>query len=277
MRGAPLTLTLATFAIMAFAGNSLLARAALADGAIEAGAYSAIRLAAGAIVLLPLIGTRPGLKDAPGAVSLAIYVAGFSLAYLSLGAGVGALILFACVQATIIAAGYFRGESLSMPGWLGLMLASAGLFVLLAPGGEETNFTAAALMAVAGIAWGTYTLIGRSSGDATGSTARNFLLATPLVLPMLWFDSGMPSWHGVLLALTSGAVTSGLGYVLWYKVTPRLGLGTVATVQLATPVMAALGAAALLSEPLTLRLAVGAAAIIGGIVLTLLKPGKTAG
>ncbi|MBD2842958.1 DMT family transporter [Erythrobacter rubeus] len=272
MRGAGLTLILATFAIIAFAGNSLLARAALADGAIEAGAYSAIRLAAGALVLLPVIGARPSMKDAPGAASLAIYVAGFSLAYLSLGAAIGALILFACVQATIIAAGYVRGERLSVPGWLGLVLASGGLVTLLAPGGEMTGFAPAALMAVAGIAWGAYTLIGRSKGDATGRTARNFLLATPLVLPMLWFDSGVPSWHGVMLATISGALTSGLGYVLWYKVTPRLGLGTVATVQLATPVVAALGAAAFLSEPLTLRLALGGAAIIGGIVLTLVKP-----
>lgn len=266
-----ITFTLAALAILAFAGNSLLARAALADGAIEAGAYSAIRLAAGAIVLLPVLGARPTKADLPGALSLAVYVGGFSLAYLSLAAGTGALILFACVQATIIAVGTARGEALSPLGWAGLALAMGGLVALLAPGSEAVPPVSALLMAVAGIAWGAYTLIGRSSPDATGSTARNFLLATPLVVPMLLFDIAMPSLQGVLLAVISGAVTSGLGYVLWYKVTPRLGLGTVASVQLATPVMAAFGGVLLLSEPLGWRLLAGGALIIVGIVLTLIK------
>nr|WP_281501247.1 EamA family transporter [Erythrobacter sp. F6033] len=129
-------------------------------------------------------------------------------------------------------------------------------------------------MAVAGVAWGVYTIIGRNGGDPAGSTARNFLLAAPLVLPMLWFDSGMPSWHGVMLAVIAGAATSGMGYVIWYKVTPRFGLGTVASVQLATPVVAAAGGVLLLSEPLDWRLVAGGGLILGGIVLTILKPAK---
>ena len=276
MRGAALTLCLAAFAILAFAGNSLIARAALADGAIEAGAFSAIRLAAGALVLLPFLGRRPSMKDAPGAISLAVYVAGFSLAYLSLGAATGALILFACVQATIIAIGYARGETLSLLGWSGLALAMGGLITLLSPGGEAVAVGAAALMAIAGIAWGAYTVIGRSSGDPAGSTARNFLLAAPVVLPMLLLDSGLPSWHGAMLAVVAGAVTSGMGYVIWYKVTPRLSLATVASVQLATPVVAAIGGVFLLSESASWQLIAGGGLIVGGIILTILKPAQSA-
>lgn len=271
MRGSVITFALASIAILAFAGNSLLARAALADGAIEAGAFSAIRLAAGAIVLLPLIGVRPSIKDAPGALSLAAYVAGFSLAYLSIGAGVGALILFTCVQATIIGIGYWRGETLRLLGWMGIALAMAGLIYLLAPGGDPVNLGAAVMMGFAGVAWGFYTVIGRGSGDPVGNTARNFLLATPLVLPMLWFDSALPSWYGVLLAVIAGTVTSAMGYVIWYKVTPRLGLATVASVQLATPVVAAAGGVLLLSEPLDVRLMIGGALIVAGILLTFVK------
>lgn len=263
------TSLLAGVAILAFAGNSLLARAALADGAIEAGAFSAIRLASGALVLLPVLGRRPGLADIPGALSLAVYVAGFSLAYLVLGAATGALILFACVQASIIAFGAVRGERLALTGWLGMAVAMAGLVVLLAPGGEAVDPGAAGLMAVAGIAWGAYTIIGRASSDASGSTARNFLLATPLVLPMLLLDSGSPSWTGVLLAVIAGALTSGIGYVVWYKVAPRLGLGTVASVQLATPAVAAAGGILLLSEPFGWRLMAGGVLILGGIVITM--------
>lgn len=278
MRSAITTLALASVAIMAFAGNSLLARAALADGAISAGAFSAIRLTAGALVLLPMVGRRPVAGDWPGAIALAVYVAGFSFAYLSLGAGTGALILFAAVQATILLVGTVRGEALSLAGLTGLGLAMAGLVILLAPGGEGVDPLAAGLMAVAGAAWGSYTLIGRGGGDATGRTARSFLLAAPLMLPLLWWDSAMgaapvlPTRAGVLLAAVSGALTSGLGYVVWYKVIPRLGLATVASVQLATPVVAALGGAALLSEPLGWRLLGGGALILVGIVLTLPKP-----
>ncbi|MDP5104497.1 MAG: EamA family transporter, partial [Erythrobacter sp.] len=141
------TLLLGVVAITAFAGNSLLARAALGDGAIGAGAYSVIRLAAGAAVLLPVIGRRPVLSDWPGALSLAVYIGGFSLAYLSLGAGTGALILFACVQATILAVGHVRGDTLTLPGWAGLAVATSGLIVLLAPDGEAVDPGAALLMA----------------------------------------------------------------------------------------------------------------------------------
>ena len=276
MRNSATTLALVVLAILAFAGNSLLARAALADGAIDAGAFSAIRLASGSLVLFWLTGARPRRKDVPGAVSLAVYVGGFSLAYLSLGAGAGALILFACVQVTIIAIGYWNGEGLSRAGWIGLALAMLGLTILLLPGQLAVAVWPAMLMALAGIAWGVYTVIGRGSGAAKESTTRNFLLATPMVLPMLLLDSFIPSWQGVGLAIVAGALTSGLGYVVWYTVAPKLRLGTVASVQLATPVVAALGGVLLLSEPFDLRMAAGAGLILAGIVLTMIKPRASA-
>jgi len=272
-------LALSALAIIAFAGNSLLARAALADGAIEAGAFSVIRLASGALILLPLMGRKPSWSDMPAALALAIYVAGFSLAYLSLDAGIGALILFACVQATIVSIGYARGDRLSALGWSGLAMAFAGLLTLLAPGfvsgAQPIALASAGLMALAGMAWGAYTVMGRGTDDAAGSTARNFLIASVLVLPMLALDESQPSTDGIILAIVAGALTSGLGYVVWYKVAPQLSLGTVASAQLATPVVAALGGALLLAEPLGWRLLLGGALILGGIVLTLRKARAT--
>lgn len=264
---------MAVAAIVAFAANSLFARAALADGAMGAGAYSAVRLAAGALVLLPVLvrtqGWTWGRADLAGATALAVYVGGFSLAYISLGAASGALILFACVQATILLIGTMRGDAPAFRGWLGMVLAMAGVAYLLAPGAGSVEIVPAILMAGAGIAWGVYTLLGRGAGDPAGRTARNFLLATPMVLPMLLLDSDWPSGFGILMAVLSGALTSGLGYVVWYAVAPRLGLATVAVVQLATPVVAALGGAVLLAEPLSLTVAIASALILGGIVLTL--------
>lgn len=273
-------IVLAALAITAFAGNSLLARAALADGAIDAGAYSAIRLASGALILLPFLSARPSRADLPGALALAAYVVGFSLAYLELGAGLGALILFGFVQATIILFGLFKGETIGARGGLGIVLALAGLVWVLEPwratSSEAATLLPSLLMAAAGMAWGAYTLIGRGSaqrpGGAMGSTARYFLIASFLVAPMLAWDSAWPSWQGVLLAVTSGTITSALGYVVWYKVAPQLGLATVACVQLATPVAAALGGVAFLAETLTLQVIAGGGLILLGIVLTLRKP-----
>lgn len=273
---------LAALAICAFAGNSLLARAALADGAIEAGAYSAIRLASGAIILLPFLGARPSRSDLPGAIALAAYVAGFSLAYLELEAGLGAMILFGSVQASILLYGLLRGEQVGVLNGLGIALALAGLLWVLAPweaaSEGTTSLLPSVLMAVAGIAWGTYTLIGRRStdrpGGASGSTARYFLIASLLVAPMLAWDSALPSLQGAILAVISGTITSAIGYVIWYRVAPDLGFTTVACVQLATPVVAALGGALLLAEALTLQVIGGGALILIGIVLTLKKPGS---
>jgi len=268
----PLSLMLlAALAILAFAGNSLIARAALADGAIEAGAFSAIRLAAGALVLLPFLRSRPGLSDVKGAVSLFVYIIGFSFAYLTLSAATGALILFGCVQASVMAIGILQGDRPGARGWLGLLIALSGLGWLFLPGSEGAALAPALMMAIAGIAWGAYTIIGRGGHDPAGNTAANFLLAAPFAVPFVLLDSAMPSAWGVGLAIASGAITSGLGYVIWYRVAPQLTLATAATAQLATPVVAALGGALLLAEPLTLDIAIAGGLILGGIVLTLRK------
>lgn len=262
---------LAALAILAFAGNSLLARAALADGAIEAGAFSVIRLVAGALILLPFLKTKPRLSDVRGAAALLVYVVGFSFAYLTLSAATGALILFGCVQASVIAIGIAQGSRLNWAGWAGLIIALAGLAWLFLPGTEAAAPLPAAMMAIAGVAWGVYTIIGRGGRDPARNTAANFLLAAPLALPLILLDDALPSLWGASLAVIAGALTSGLGYVIWYRVAPRLKLATAATVQLATPVVAALGGAAILSEPLTLDLAIAGGLIIGGIVLTIRK------
>ncbi|WP_379553470.1 EamA family transporter [Qipengyuania sp. DGS5-3] len=266
----PLSLALLTgLAILAFAGNSLLARAALADGAIEAGAFSAIRLTAGALILLPFLKSRPRVSDIKGAASLLIYIVCFSFAYLTLSAATGALILFGCVQASVMAIGIVQGDRPSARGWLGLLIALSGLGWLFLPGSQGAAIIPAATMALAGIAWGVYTIVGRGGRDPARNTAANFLLAAPFALPLVLLDSGPPSAWGVGLAIASGAVTSGLGYVIWYRVAPELTLATTATAQLATPVVAALGGALLLAEPLTLDIVIAGGLILGGILLTL--------
>lgn len=280
---------LAVIAIVAFAGNSVIARYALADGAIAPGAYSLIRLAAGALVLLPLVlagrkrrrqGTRKGswAGGLIGGAALFAYVATFSWAYVVLPAAAGALILFASVQATVMLTGMVRGEKVRRLGLAGLALSSCGLVVLLAPGlaaasmaehAAEGWFGAALLMAASGIAWGAYTMIGRKAGAAGLHTGRSFLVGSVLALPLVLLDQTIPSISGALLAALSGAVTSGLGYVVWNKVSPALGLATLATVQLATPLVAAVGGVALLGEQITPELLGAGALILFGIVLTL--------
>lgn len=263
------TIGLAVLAIIAFAGNSLLARAALADGAIEPGAYSLIRLASGALVLLPFVKRAPRLADLPGAVALFAYVAFFSWAYLALPAAAGALVLFACVQATVMALGAARGERPGGAGLAGMALAMAGLAVLLLPATSATPALPALSMGVAGIAWGAFTMIGRRAAAAAQFTARSFVLGAVFAVPLLLFDGSMPSLPGVLLAVASGAITSGAGYVVWNRVSPSLGLATVATVQLATPPAAALGGVLFLNEAVTAKLLLAGAMIVGGILLTL--------
>lgn len=276
MRPAVLLL-LAVLAIAAFAGNSLLARGAIGSGAIDAGGFTLLRLASGAMVLVPFL-KRGGMgrADWPGGLSLFVYAACFSFAYIALPAGTGALVLFACVQATIMFVGVARGERLGVAALAGLVLALAGVAWLLAPAASvPEDALAALLMAIAGAAWGIYTLLGRGEGDPARRTAANFAWATPLAIVLyLVVDPsalGSATWSGIGLAVAAGAITSGLGYVVWYAVAPRLGLATVATVQLATPVAAALIAAVTLAEPLTLRLGIAALLIVGGIVLTLRK------
>jgi drug/metabolite transporter (DMT)-like permease len=269
--GAPTsqTLALTAVAMLAFAGNSLLCRLALQHSGIDPASFTSVRLTSGAVVLWALLrwrGQRPA-GDWGSAAALFVYAAAFSFAYLSLSAGTGALLLFGAVQATMLGWGLWRGQRLGWGQTAGLMLALGGLVALLLPGVTAPPAVGALLMLAAGVAWGVYSLRGRGAGDPTAVTAGNFVRASALAVPLAL--AALP-WArvdvaGLLWALCSGAVTSGLGYAIWYTALKGLQPTSSASVQLSVPVLTALGGVALLSEPLTLRLALCSAAILGGI------------
>jgi len=266
------TAALAATALVAFAANSVLARLALGTGAIDPASYSTIRLASGALTLLALAGGQIG-GSWPSAALLFLYAAPFSFAYVRLTTGTGALILFGAVQATMIAAGLGAGERPHAREWTGLAVALAGLVWLVFPGLGAPPFVAAALMAVAGIAWGVYSIRGRSGGTPLLATAGNFLRAAPLALALSAVSRPTThlTTHGALLAVASGAVASGLGYAVWYTALPRLTATRAATIQLAVPVLAAFAGVAVLGEGVSVRLLGSAVLILGGVGFTLKK------
>ena len=277
MRSLTKTLALTGVALMAFAGNSLLTRAALGPREIDAASFLLIRLASGAVILWAILRWLP---PNPGAARkgdwlagalLALYGVAFSVAYLLVSAGTGALILFGAVQVTMLAAGLRAGERLSALAWLGLAVAVAGVVWLVAPGVTAPSPAGAVLMAVAGAAWGFYSLRGRGVIDPLRATAGNFAHAIPfaLVVGVLLAPGIRGTWHGVSLAIVCGAITSGLGYVVWFEALKGLDAARAATVQLAVPALAAAGGALFLAEPVTLRLALCSAAVLGGIALVL--------
>ena len=209
--------------------------------------------------------------DWPSALALFVYAAGFSMAYVSLSAATGALLLFGVVQTTMIGWGLWRGERLRPLQWLGLATASAGLVALLLPGLATPSLRSAALMAAAGVAWAVYSLRGRTARDATAVTAGNFLRAAPLALALsllLWPQARWDS-SGAALALASGALASGLGYAVWYTALRGLSATRAAVVQLAVPALAAAGGALLLGEPLTAPLLLASIAVLGGVALVI--------
>lgn len=271
-------LFLTALALVGFAGNSLLCRLALAGREIDAASFTAIRIASGAIVLAALALPRGGGAHRAGswgsAAALFVYAAPFSFAYLELGAGIGALILFGAVQTTMLAVAIARGERPRPRVWLGLAIALGGLIGLAAPGATAPDPLAAALMAAAGIAWGAYSLRGRgAAGDPLVATAGNFVRAAPLGLVLVaiaaMIDPLSASGRGVALAIASGALASGVGYSLWYAALRGLAATEAAVVQLLTPVLAAAGGVVLLGESVSARLALAAAAILGGVALAL--------
>lgn len=270
---------LAALVMSAFAANSLLNRAAVGGGLIEALPFSLLRVAAGALVLGLMARGRPGPGNLMPALWLATYLIGFSLAYQELDSGVGALLLFATVQVTMLAGARLGGEPLPPRRLVGAALALTGLGALLLPGtGAVPALGPALLMTVAGIGWGLYSLAGRTAHDPLRASAANFLLATPLValatLP-LGLDLGRPTMAGIALALISGAVTSGLAYALWYAILPHLGAARAAVAQLSVPVLAIAAGAILLAEPLTLPAALAAAVVLIGVALASL-PSRSA-
>jgi drug/metabolite transporter (DMT)-like permease len=267
---------LTAVAMLAFAANSLLCRLALQQGSIDPASFATIRLVAGAMTLALIAAWRPppavpGKPDWFSAAMLFAYVAFFSFAYVTLPAGTGALILFGAVQLTMFSAGLRAGERFGAGAWSGLALAVAGLIYLVLPGVAAPSPVGTLLMAIAGVAWGVYSLRGRRAGDPLSATAGNFARAVPfaLVLGALFLANARASAAGIALAVVSGTVTSGIGYVVWYAALSRLSAMRAAAVQLSVPLIAALGGVAFLSEAFTPRLAFACGAILGGIALVL--------
>lgn len=268
-------LVLTVLALLAFAGNSLLCRAALAHTPIDAASFTTIRLAAGALTLWLLVqltrSEATGRGSWPSALALFAYAGAFSFAYISLSTGTGALLLFGSVQASMIGWGLVKGERFLPLQLAGLLLALAGLVGLLLPGLSAPPLGGALLMIAAGVAWGVYSLRGKGAGDPLRVTAGNFVRTVPVALFMslLFLNSAQVDMAGALYAIASGAITSGIGYAIWYTVLPQLKATSAATLQLGVPVIAALGGIALLGEPLTLRLLLASVAILGGIALVI--------
>ena len=270
-------IALTSLAMTAFAGNSLLCRAALNHTRIDAASFTTIRLISGALMLGLIVSMRRGTPTGRGnwlsAFALFSYAAGFSFAYVSLPAATGALLLFGAVQATMIGYGVWTGERLLKLQLVGLMLAFAGVVVLLLPGLAAPPLSGAVLMLGAGVAWGVYSLRGKSAGDPTRVTAGNFLRAVPIAaaLNVLVLNGASVDTAGFWYAVASGALASGIGYAIWYTALPALQATHAATVQLSVPVIAALGGIVFLGEPITPRLLLASAAILGGIALVILE------
>ncbi len=261
-------------ALVGFAANSLLCRMALGPRSIDAWSFTAVRLGGGALALQLLAASASGERRTRGgslgsALALFGYAAAFSLAYLRLSTGIGALVLFGAVQATMIGWSIARGARPSALEWTGLALALSGLAFLALPGASVSDPTGLLLMALAGVAWGAYSLRGRGNRAPLASTADNFARSVPLALAGLVLGLLLGPLHltlrGALLALASGALASGLGYSLWYLALPGLTATRAALVQLTVPVLAAAGGILVLGERLTLRLVLAALLILGGV------------
>lgn len=280
---------LTALTMLAFAANSVLNRWAVGQGWIGPAGFAVIRLVSGAATLALILGVRLALKRAVvwpqgwptlfGVGGLILYLLGFSLAYRNLDAGTGALVLFGSVQVTMFAGALLVREPVPLRRWLGSGVALAGLYLLAAPTLEVAHIGSAMLMmAAAGLGWGAYSLAGRGQKDAQTATAVNFVLAVPVMILLYRFglgwvdvmltDDETPNLaRGLALAVVSGAITSGLGYALWYAVLPQLGAARAAVAQLTVPVIAALGGAVLLAEPPGLRFWGAAALVLGGVAL----------
>ncbi|HYD73718.1 MAG TPA: DMT family transporter [Candidatus Binatia bacterium] len=270
------TILLTAVAMVAFAANSLLCRLALGAHEIDAASFTTIRVVSGVITLVLISFAQKRLPSRSNAnwrsaLALFAYMVFFSFAYISLGAANGALILFGAVQLTMFAAALSAGERFPVLSWSGLAVAVAGLVYLVSPGLSAPDPLGAALMAVAGIAWGFYSLLGRGAPDPLAATTMNFIYCAPLVVIVSLFSLSQIDLSpiGIAYAIVSGAIASGCGYVIWYAALRGLTAGRAATVQLSVPVIAAIGAAILLSEPITLRLVLASAATLGGVALVL--------
>lgn len=269
--------------LIAFAANSVLNRAALAVGGLDAMTLAVIRLGSGAFALAALcliLQKRIPFRDPlriGGTIGLAVYILGFSLAHQTLDAGLGALILFGTVQLTMFIGALILREPVPMARWIGAALAFGGLAWLLWPTGEiAISLPHAALMVLGGAGWGIYSLVGRAVPEPIGASAANFVICAGLFV-LLWIalpaDSRNPvTQTGLVLGILSGAVTSGMGYALWYSILPRLGASIAAVAQLTVPLIAMAGGMVFLGEALTLRFVIASALVLGGIALSIFIP-----
>lgn len=277
------TAALTAAALVGFAANSVLCRLALRGAEIDAASYTALRLVSGAVVLAALAWPRSSAsRTMPrgrwgSALALFVYAAPFSFAYVRIHTGVGALVLFGCVQTTMLAWAIARGERPRPIVWLGLAIAAGGLVVIARPGGGAPDAVGAAMMASAGVAWGVYSLRGKGAGDPLAATAGNFVRTVPMAAVLVAVvaladgstDASHVSGRGALLATASGAIASGLGYTFWYAALRGLTATRAAVLQLLVPLLAAAAGVALLGEAISTRLVVAAAAITGGVALAI--------
>ncbi len=271
----PLLLTL--LAMLAFAANSVLCRMALGDHLIDAASFTTIRLVSGALMLaLILLLKDSSLRknitlDIKASMALFLYAICFSFAYIDLTTGTGALILFGTVQLTIIIYGVFQGDRPKVTAWLGILIACSGLAYLVSPGVTAPSLTGTILMITAGLAWGVYTWCGKGVSKPVASTTWNFIGTIPMAIAasLVFIGKIDVQLPGVLLAMLSGALASGVGYVIWYAALPYLKPSSAAVVQLSVPMIAALGGVLFMSEPFTIRLSIASATILGGIALVI--------
>ncbi|HEX4697227.1 MAG TPA: DMT family transporter [Candidatus Udaeobacter sp.] len=266
-------LLLTSLAMIAFATNSLLCRLALKQTTIDPATFTIIRIFSGAVALWLIIKMRrislSKYGNWPSALALFAYAAGFSFAYVELSAGTGALLLFGAVQATMILWGLHKGERLDAIQIAGLVVAMSGLAILVFPGLSAPPLIGSILMLGAGVAWGIYSLRGKGQQNPVSITAGNFVRAVPfsLVVWIIFLPRAHIDLAGISYAVISGAIASGLGYVIWYSALPGLKAASAATVQLSVPVLAATGGIMLLGESITLRYVLASVAVLGGIAL----------
>lgn len=269
------TLLFTALAMLAFAGNSILCRIALRDTDIDPGSFTGVRILAGALTLWLLLrvgkARQPLGGDWLSALALFVYAASFSFAYINLDAGAGALLLFGAVQLSMLAWGLLRGERFSAGQIAGLSLALIGLVILLLPGSSAPALEGALLMLLSGVAWGVYSLRGRGASNPLAATAGNFIKAVPFAAALCLLMVSQQRWDapGLVYALLSGALTSGVGYAIWYAALPGLAAIQAASVQLSVPLLTAIAGAVLLGEAVTAMLLLSGAAILGGIAMVL--------
>lgn len=269
------TLLLTLVALIAFAANTILCRMALGTNSIDPASFTSVRLLSGALVLWLLLrlnrSPKPHQGNWQGAAFLFIYAISFSFAYVSLTTGTGALILFGWVQVTMISVGLLSGYRPTLLAWLGLLLASAGLVYLMLPGISAPDPTGALLMSIAGIAWGAYSLKGQRVTSPLAATTGNFIYTIPmaLVTSLLFMTQQHSSVKGIILAMLSGSLASGVGYAIWYRTLPLLTSTSAASAQLAVPVIAAFGGVLFMGEAFTQRLLFASLLILGGIALVI--------